>query len=909
MSEPTPRAWPGDAPIADPDAPPPPPPEAPASTRGQAWLLWALGIAALAWAIVQVAFFWRANPALWSSAAHPELALGVFSGLWAGPWRVSLAHAPPWALALSIAIAGLNVALGQLVLRALDLSLRPGAAWSMALLLGVSVSGIAFELLTLAGQLNTPAVWTLWVVLLLAASFIAGMNFHQPYRRWWSKPDPKSPEWNERFDLPMPLARGSLMSVVPSDGDALPESRIDRALITTGWVLIGLITAATFWHAVLFPEVYWDSLILYLGYARWTFLEGAFPFKAVAQVGIGLGANYPHLYPNYGATAAAMAGAWTEVPQRFVAPLAGLAATVLVYEAIRLTWRRRVVAVAVALLFRAVPLGVAYSTYASDYSFSLLFGAGFLYAAALLGRSRLPGAFVMLTFLPAAAMHLNFLMGILWVPWAVAVTMALGWRREPEIATTDEPRGAGVPTCLELLRGRFFWIVLLACFALASPWYIRNAVLTGNPVYAFFPQIFTRSINVNPEVLDSAKLEWFRNGDGIARVAEQFVDIEVPRPMRDQGAEDFARESTLGHKLRASWLYWQGFETFRVIPTAEGGEELRRGDLADRLQYLLMLGAPHPLPRGSFASVAGGGAEVRVLSWFHVYKMAPLVMGFALLGVWITLVVMGLAGGAARCGAAPFHARAAATLVASSIVLALGLLAFNYLLADFYLYQILPVIVPMAVLSVGPLALWLAGGSPLGNALKAVAAATLLAMALVPGMAMALMNFKASSGGELGGVVYSPLRLDVMRHPAMAADDFYRLRFGADVDMWREVNARAYQQPLLTHENRHVVFDPSIELVQLDDWDVQQQMWGKPVEERLAFLERRGITQYLRVPNERNHPINARAGMQELIDLGHFREVVRHGDNILYERASPSVSGLGTPGARWSDVGSNPTAS
>lgn len=911
--------WLNQGPIDDPDAPPPPLPDAPVAMRWQGRVLMAMAALALVWAGLQVVFFWRSNPVLWSSAGEPDLPFGVFSGLFAGPWNVSFEHAPAWALGIAVVMAGLNVALGALVLSILDLPLRRGAAWAMSLLVGVSLSGIAFELLTMAGLLRQAPAWMLWVAMLMVAMLMSGMRAHSAFWRWWSRPDTKSPEWIERFDFDRPLARGRTSITIPSDGDDLPDGRVDRVLIAGGWLLIAAITAATFWHAVLFPETYWDSLILYLGYARWTFLEGAFPFKAVAQVGIGLGANYPHLYPNYGATASAMVGAWTDLPQRFVAPLAGFAATVLVYEAVRLTWRRRVVAVAVALVFRAVPLGIAYSTYASDYSFSLLFAAGFLYAAALLARSRLPGAFVLLTLIPAAAMHLNFLMGILWVPWAVAVVMALGVRarggavvaRRDDATDDGELHGAGAPTAIGLLRHRLFWIVVPACLVLASPWYIRNAVLTGNPVYAFFPEIFTRSIHVNPEVLESAKLEWFRNGDGIARPAEMFVDIEQQRPSRDQGAADFRRESTLRHKIAASFLYWQGFETFRVIPTEDGGERLRRGDLADRLQYLLMIGAPHPVPGGNgFSSLAGGGAEVRTMSFFHAYKMAPLVMGFALLGVWVTAAVLGLRPGAAVCGAAPFHARAAASLVATSGVLAAGLLAFNYLLADFYLYQILPVIVPMALLAVGPLALWMAGGrSPMQRGMKITAAVLLLAMGLVPGVAMALMNFKVFSGGEIDGTTYSPLRLDVMRNPAIDTETFYRLRYGADVDMWRDLNARGYQQPVLTHENRHVLFDPSIELVQLDDWDVQQEMWDKPVDERLAFLERRGITLYVRVPNERNHPINARAGMQELIDLGHFREVGRYGENVLYERATPGALGLMVPGIQFSEEPIPPTAS
>jgi len=47
-------------------------------------------------------------------------------------------------------------------------------------------------------------------------------------------------------------------------------------------------------------------------------------------------------------------------------------------------------------------------------------------------------------------------------------------------------------------------------------WYIRNIVVTGNPVYAFFPNLFGGK-NINLEVLESCFLEWRRHGDGIGR--------------------------------------------------------------------------------------------------------------------------------------------------------------------------------------------------------------------------------------------------------------------------------------------------------------------------------------------------------------------------------------------------------
>ena len=49
---------------------------------------------------------------------------------------------------------------------------------------------------------------------------------------------------------------------------------------------------------------------------------------------------------------------------------------------------------------------------------------------------------------------------------------------------------------------------------LGIPWYIRNWMVTGNPVYAFFPEIFGGK-HINPEVLASCYKEWAANGIGV----------------------------------------------------------------------------------------------------------------------------------------------------------------------------------------------------------------------------------------------------------------------------------------------------------------------------------------------------------------------------------------------------------
>src|SRR5690606_23821569 len=94
-----------------------------------------------------------------------------------------------------------------------------------------------------------------------------------------------------------------------------------------------------------------------------------------------------------------------------------------------------------------------------------------------------------------------------------------------------------------LLGSGRFWLMVLVVTTIAVPWYVRNTMLTGNPVYAFYSNVFP-SINVNPDVMKSAEREWKLNGDGLANVG-----------------------STLGEKLRGSWLYFvTGQQHWKLSP-------------------------------------------------------------------------------------------------------------------------------------------------------------------------------------------------------------------------------------------------------------------------------------------------------------------------------------------------------
>jgi hypothetical protein len=339
----------------------------------------------------------------------------------------------------------------------------------------------------------------------------------------------------------------------------------------------------------------------------------------------------------------------------------------------------------------------------------------------------------------------------------------------------------------------------------------------------------------------------------------------------------------LRHRLQASWQFWQGFETYRVT---DDDEAYQRGRWLDRLRVLMLVTRPVPerdiltgeiLPTRSFL-----GHEVRLLIWTHAYKMAPLTLGFALTGLGLVILLLVFRHAATELEMSPLSWRVLRTLTFTSGTLLFCLLAFHYLLGDFYLYQIIPILVPLAFFAAIPFVFLRSVDSQIEQLLQVFLAALVIATGLVPGLAMGLLNFKIVSEGQVDGAYYNPFALDHFRHPGLPADTVWALRFGEDVRMWNDVNDLARNTAVLTHDNRHRVYDPSIELIHLDDWDVQQ-VWGKSMQERLDFFRQRGIRYYLRVPIEFNHPINERAGIQEIIDAGELQLIVEHGPNQLYE--------------------------
>jgi hypothetical protein len=758
----------------------------------------------------------------WFLVLDPQI-VGIFARL-ADPWALGNGEFDWFALLWAVAGVALFGVLGWFLLDNFEVYLPRSAAAALALILGLSLAGWILELLAIPHWLGRRTI-----------AFGLGLLLGLLYAGAWrcSRRPTESGLGGETGPDQQRLRRA--MARQAHDRTLHRPRRLgERVYRTFALVLIGAITFFNFWHALLYPEVYWDSLILYLGHARMTFLEHGFPVKVVGQVGIGLGANYPHLFPAVGAGIATAMGEWSELPQRFIAPLCGVASTILVYHsALRLT-RHVNAAISVALLYRSIPLGIAYDQYASDYALALLFAAAFLYLALRAIESGLRGYLALGALLIALAMHLNYLMGVLWLPWGIAGWLAhVGWRRDDD---NDNDNGDAVPgadpdapwTALPRRRGRRgllgdrrLWLTLLLAGLIGSTWFVRNWVVTGNPVYAFFYKQLG-GIHINPAVMEASAREWQNNGAGIGGFTEQ-VAAASRRAFANQPPSNWLEE----------WLN----------PTAN--TPLSR----PRLLPEFLIGSPR---------------------WRQGYRLMPLVGGFALGGglVWLALW---LASPLVRNR--PVHRRIAVRFGLVVVSLAGSLLVFHLVLAPFYLYQIIKLLPCLALLAALAWPLW--RPAPWRWLFGALA----LWIGLVPGLAFALMGFKLPAPS-----------LHALRNPLPLPHQMYTWRFGGDAAMWAYIDMHLRGRRILTHENRHLVFHPSVELVHLDDWEIQP-LWlngdelrkfhgddptqwpvphpiDDPAERVRRLVDDFDIHYYLYVPNEDNTATNARMGAREWESLG-----------------------------------------
>jgi hypothetical protein len=647
----------------------------------------------------------------------------------------------------ALAAIAIYTALGLLALGAMRIRWPWPTRLAVGYALGVGVAGWVFEGLAIFFFLNR---WTVLGALVLLAAVLG----------WF---------WHRARDEEAVTEPGE-----PTVGKEFAETMPDFLFRVVAWAALIALVGLGLWHAVTQPPSNWDALILYLGNAQQTHMQGGFPIKVCAQVGVGLGANYPHLFEVTQAAITRLGGHWTPLVGQWASPWAALCATVIVFALGHRIFRRRDLALAAALIFRCIPYSVYHFQMVSNYPLAILLTAAMLLSAYdWLNTGHRRYAVLMLA-LVAFGCHINYLMPAMWgVAMLALIFRALFERTHPQSGKrkgrfpTEERRWGGVA------------IALLIALLLSSTWYIRNIVVTGNPVYAFFHEILGGE-HINPDVLASAEVEWRANGDGLGQQSTLANLGHLPRYLLIDP--------------RTRWLLSPAFEGF-ALPGL----------------LMLLIGLAVWRRREFIAS------PERALWWL----LALSVFG----GLWL----------------------------------------YHIALADYYLYQILPMLVPAALLATLPLALpgvW--GAMPRGAVLTA---------ALLISVPMSLMGFKLRSDIE------DQLTLRALTHPFPDRDEYYARVYPSDeILIWQLLEEQWQGARLLTHDNRHLIYDPLVEIVHLDDWEVQPIYDITSNRQRLAFWRDRGVDLYLRIPNEAKHAANAWAGVSPLIARGDLRLLLRTGN-------------------------------
>lgn len=444
--------------------------------------IWVAGAVLGFLAVSFVQFFrYPLNPPL-LTAVFPEFFKAVFAIEWRVPegfWS-SLAYE-----SVSLVLHGAAGVLFLRLFRRLPYWVEIPAAGFM----GIGLATFVLELWAIFFLLNR-------VTILLSLAGLIGLLLGLKRRWGWGEADP------------------------PPSAAPLPD-RFQRGVYGCAWGLLAFLTVLSFYHAVLYPVNYWDALILYIHYGKLTWMQGGFPVLVCLQVGLGLGANYPHLYPLHQAVTATLWGSWSDLYGQLLPPLAGLGSLLALYY---LAWRlfsNRLAAILAVLAFRSLPYVTTYFVWASDYALVMLYTV--LFMLFLEGFIRRPDWRSAQPLLAVAAIlpHINYLGWIVWPPMLLAFAGAW-WSRTPDF--TGQRRFAA-------LGYLGFWL------ALGLTWYVRNWIVTGNPVYAFFPSILGGK-NINLEVLASCEREWSAHGNGAGKLGHTLLQkirntlIEIPRDWR-----------------------------------------------------------------------------------------------------------------------------------------------------------------------------------------------------------------------------------------------------------------------------------------------------------------------------------------------------------------------------------------
>ena len=316
--------------------------------------------------------------------------------------------------------------------------IRNGADTTERVLLSIGLGfGLNFAVLILIG-----VFWefTLFTIILTQVVILVTLVLSAVYRGW--KPNFHSPlkgrNSNSKF-------RFNILTAVPV-------------------IVIGIFLIAAIHRTISLPATEWDSLAYGVNYAKIIFDKHGIPLIAGPSIGLEMSANYPAGVQLIAAYLYVLAGGANDFYFRILSPLFGLATMVATYKFATSASRNKTIAV-----FAVFTLGVLPSfwelfiqeTYLMGLTFMLTLSAYFFFKAFNSEGGEAKKCEI------AATLFCCF----------SALTSYIG------LASFGLLLLYSINVKLSLKR--FISLGALALFVVA-PWYTRNIILLGNPIYPFF---------------------------------------------------------------------------------------------------------------------------------------------------------------------------------------------------------------------------------------------------------------------------------------------------------------------------------------------------------------------------------------------------------------------------------------
>ncbi len=239
-----------------------------------------------------------------------------------------------------------------------------------------------------------------------------------------------------------------------------PEIYISKPRFTT-LLLVSPLLLGSLIHAIFFPELYWDSLAYGVTWAKLIYLNGGIPLIAGGpSLGLELSSNFPSAFQVLGAYFYNFTG---ENPH--VLRLLALIFT-LAFLSISYRWSSELLGLRerkIFLLFLClIPVVLLYSRYSIWYSYVLFqFTLAMRFLHYFLRSGKLRELLLAFGFGSFAA--LASYLGLIFLPLSFFLIFLSRGRREVK----------------PLLLATFVFLVLI------SPWYLRNFLLLGNPIWPF----------------------------------------------------------------------------------------------------------------------------------------------------------------------------------------------------------------------------------------------------------------------------------------------------------------------------------------------------------------------------------------------------------------------------------------